>query len=139
MEHVFGKDGKGVKALIERVKTSGYGVTQADADAVLKAVQEGTLRSTKLTKPQLTLVSEVVAMQMEQTFDSEDAVNRLVQEKLGLAKQILARVKAFLQTSGKVRPCMRLPTQPRARPPARHLDSTLRAMRVCWEWRCRII
>ncbi len=102
MEHVFGKDAKGVKSLMERVKTSGYGVTQADVDAVVKAVQDGTLKDPKnLTKAQKTLVSEVVAMQMEEIFGSEQAVNRLVRQKPNLAKRIFAGVKAILQTFGK--------------------------------------
>ncbi len=103
MDHVFGKDAKGVTALMEHVRTSGYGVTQADIDAVVKAVQEGTLRDTKLTKAQQTLVTEVVAMQMEETFGSEDAINRLVGEKPNLAKRIWERIKVFLQTFGKTR------------------------------------
>ena len=45
--------------------------------------------------------AEVVAMQMEETFGSEDAINRLVGEKPNLAKRILERIKAFLQTFGK--------------------------------------
>lgn len=101
MDHVFGKDGKAVSHLIERVKASGYGVTDADVTAVLDAVREGKLRDTALTEKQQTLVTEVVAMQMEETFGSEDAINRLVGEKPNLAKRILERIKAFLQTFGK--------------------------------------
>lgn len=102
MDHVFGKDAEGVKSLMERVKTSGYGVTDADVDTVVKAVQDGTLKDTKtLTKAQKTLVSEVVAMQMEEIFGSEQAVSRLVRQKPNLAKRIFAGVKAILQTFGK--------------------------------------
>ena len=101
MDHVFGKDGKAVSHLIERVKTSGYGVTDADVTAVLDAVREGKLKDTALTERQQTLVTEVVAMQMEETFGNEDAINRLVGEKPNLAKRILSRIKAFLQTFGK--------------------------------------
>lgn len=101
MEHVFGKDAKGVSALMQRVMESGYGVTQADVDAVAQAVLDGNLKDAKLTKAQQTLVSEVVAMQMEETFGNEAAIKRLVGEKPNLAKQILSRIKAFLQTFGK--------------------------------------
>lgn len=67
----------------------------------MDAVREGKLKDTALTEKQQTLVTEVVAMQMEETFGSEDAINRLVGEKPNLAKRILSRIKAFLQTFGK--------------------------------------
>ena len=74
-------------------------IVKGDAEFFKHA--NGALRDAKLTKAQQTLVSEVVAMQMEETFGNEAAIKRLVGEKPNLAKQILSRIKAFLQTFGK--------------------------------------
>lgn len=99
--YVFGKDGSSVSSLIERVKTSGYGVTQDDVDTVLAAVKDGKLSDTDFTEAQRTLVYEVVAMKMEETFSDERSVERLVNDNPSLAKRVWERIKALVESFGK--------------------------------------
>ena len=90
-----------ITSLLERVKASGYGVTQEDVDTVLKAVKEGKLADTKFTDKQRTLVSEVIAMKMEETFSDARSVERLVNDNPSLAKRIWQRIKALVDSFGK--------------------------------------
>ena len=90
-----------ITSLLERVKASGYGVTQEDVDTVLKAVKEGKLADTEFTDKQRTLVSEVIAMKMEETFSDARSVERLVNDNPSLAKRIWERIKALVDSFRK--------------------------------------
>lgn len=99
--YIFGKDGSSLTSIFDKIKTSGYGVTQEDINTVLKSVREGKLMDTEFTEKQLTLISEAVAMKMEETFSDERSVNRLVNDNPSLAKRIWERIKALVDSFGK--------------------------------------
>ena len=99
--YIFGKDGSTLTSIFDKIKTSGYGVTQNDIDTVLSAVREGKLLDTEFTEKQRTLITEAVAMKMEETFADERSVNRLVNDNPSLAKRIWERIKALVDSFGK--------------------------------------
>lgn len=101
-KHVFG-DGKNIrqslKAEIGEVIGHGYGVTDADVDAVIEHIESG--YETTLTEVQGTLIEEVVANRMGNIFSDNAAVEHLCREKPTLAKRIWERIKAVLDSIGK--------------------------------------
>ena len=101
-KYVFG-DGKNIreslKAEIGEVIGHGYGVTDADVDAVIEHIESG--YETTLTAAQGTLIEEVVANRMGNIFSDSAAVERLCREKPSIAKRIWERIKAVLDSIGK--------------------------------------
>lgn len=100
---VFGKDTKNIrtalKAELDAVLNSGYGVTEADLDAVIAHIESG--YETKLTEKQGLLIEEVVATKMENMFGDMQSVEKLCRENQSLAKQIWERIKVLLEVFGK--------------------------------------
>ena len=102
-DFVFGKDASKVKTNLAKeisaVLNGGYGITQADVDAVVEHIASG--YETKLTAKQGELIEEVVANRMENMFGDSESIERICREKPSLAKRIWERIKALIDSLGQ--------------------------------------
>ena len=102
-DFVFGKDASKVKTNLAKeisaVLKGGYGITQADVDAVVEHIASG--YETKLTAKQGELIEKVVANRMENMFGDSESIERICREKPSLAKRIWERIKALIDSLGQ--------------------------------------
>jgi hypothetical protein len=103
---VFG-DGKNIKQtlkaeldeVVDRDGISyGYGITDADVDAVSEYFGN---HNVQLTKKQRLLIEEVIANRMGNVFSDSASIDRLCSEQPSLAKRIWERIKAIVDSFGK--------------------------------------
>lgn len=88
-----------LKAEIDEIIGHGYGITDADVDALAKYIDGG--YKGKLTSKQRTLAEELIANRMGNIFSDNAAVEHLCREKPKLAKRIWERIKAIVDSFGK--------------------------------------
>lgn len=80
-------------------KKYGYGVTEADVDALSEYIDGG--YKGKLTATQRTLAEELIANRMGNIFSDKASIEHLCREQPSLAKKIWERIKAIVDSFGK--------------------------------------